>query len=213
VPGLPVAGILLAAGTSSRMGANKLLLEIDGETHETVVRRAARLGLAGGLAPLVVVLGHEAERVGREFDGQSAGRLRVVVNADYATGIASSLRRGMAALPAGCAAVVVLLADMPRVTSAMIAELVARYRVTRAPLVVSEYQGVHAPPTLYDASLFSELRGLSDEHCARRVVRRHRAEAEVLSWPAAALADLDVPEDLERLQPGPSTDPASVAAG
>ncbi|HXO19647.1 MAG TPA: nucleotidyltransferase family protein [Thermoanaerobaculia bacterium] len=194
----PVAGILLAAGTSSRMGSNKLLFEFEGES---LLRRAARRALAGGLAPLLVVLGHQAERA-REEIADLAGQ--VVVNPDYEQGITSSLQAGVAALtqttpiaPAARAAVV-MLADMPFVTAEMIAGLVARYRETAAPLVISDYGGVTAPPMLYDRALFGEILNMTGG-CGKQVVKRHRGEAEVLSWPPAALADLDLPDDWARL--------------
>jgi molybdenum cofactor cytidylyltransferase len=190
----PVAGILLAAGTSSRMGCNKLLFELGGES---VLRGAARRALAGGLDPLLVVLGHQCERASQELDGLGC---RVVINPDYDQGIISSLKAGVAALPPGPAAAAVMLADMPLVSAAMISDLVARYRATGAPLVVSDYEGVHAPPMLYDRALFGELLAMTGGGCGRQVVKRHRAEAQVLSWPAAALADLDVPEDYARMR-------------
>jgi len=190
----PVAGVVLAAGASTRMGENKLLLRLDGEA---LVARTARRAAAAGLEPVVVVLGHEAELVGRELDGIAC---RAVLNAEHATGQASSFRAGIAAVPGDAPAAVILLADMPHVTVEMIAKLVARYRRTRAPLVVSEYGGVHAPPTLYDRSLFAEIRGMSGDGCGRQVVRRHRAEAEAVTWPAEWLADLDEPGDLDRLR-------------
>jgi molybdenum cofactor cytidylyltransferase len=190
----PVAGILLAAGTSSRMGSNKLLFELEGES---VLRGAARRALAGGLSPLLVVLGHQAERAEQELAGLPC---RVVVNPYFEQGINSSLKTGVAALPAEAAAAMVMLADMPFVTPEMIAGLVARYRGTEAPLVISDYEGVNAPPMLYDRSLFGELLAMTGEGCGRQVVKRHRHEAEVLSWPAAALADIDVPEDYARVR-------------
>jgi molybdenum cofactor cytidylyltransferase len=189
-----VAGILLAAGTSSRMGCNKLLFDLAGES---VLQGAARRAQAGGLAPLLVVLGHQAETAQQELDGIDC---QVVINPDYEQGIASSLKAGVAALPPGAPAAIVLLADMPLVTETMIAALVARYRATRAPLVISDYEGVYAPPMLYDRSLFAELLAMSGGGCGRQVVKRHRGEAQVLNWPAAALADLDVPEDYARLR-------------
>lgn len=189
-----VAGILLAAGTSSRMGANKLFLELEGET---LLRRAARRALEGGLSPLVVVLGHEAERARTELAGLP---LSVVLNPDYERGITTSIAVGLAAVPEQARAAVVLLADMPFVTPGMIAALVARYRTAGARLVLSDYQGVSAPPILYERSLFDELAALSGGSCGQRVVKRHRHEAEVLAWPASALADLDVREDYERLR-------------
>jgi molybdenum cofactor cytidylyltransferase len=188
----PVAGILLAAGTSSRMGSNKLLFTLDGES---VLRGAAKRALAGGLSPLLVVLGHEAERAERELDGLGC---RVVINPDYEAGINSSLKSGVAALPADVAGAMVLLADMPYVTAEMIAGLIQRFRTTEAPLVISDYDGVNAPPMLYDRSLFSELLAMTGEGCGRQVVKRHRDEAEVLAWPASALTDLDVPDDYVR---------------
>jgi molybdenum cofactor cytidylyltransferase len=192
--GRPVAGILLAAGTSSRMGCNKLLFELAGES---VLRGAAQRALAGGLKPLLVVLGHQCERASQELDGLGC---QVVINPDYDQGITSSLKAGVAALPPGTAAAAVMLADMPLVSAEMIAGLVARYRATGAPLVVSDYEGVHAPPMLYDRALFAELLAMTGGGCGRQVVKRHRAEAQVLSWPAAALADLDVPEDYARMR-------------
>jgi molybdenum cofactor cytidylyltransferase len=173
------------------MGRNKLLLEIGGES---LLRRAARRALAGGLSPLLVVLGHQAERAREELAGLPC---TAVINPLYGQGIASSLRAGVAALPAGARAAMVLLADMPFVTPEMISVLAGRYRATRAPLVVSDYAGVDAPPTLYDRSLFGEL--LETAGGGKQVVQRHHAEAEVVVWPAAALADLDVPEDFRRL--------------
>jgi molybdenum cofactor cytidylyltransferase len=176
------------------MGQNKLLLRVDGEA---LVARAARRAAAAGLDPVLVVLGHEADRVGQELDGVVCRR---VLNPDHGTGQASSFRAGVGAVPAEAPAAVVLLADMPHVTVEMIAALVARYRQTGAALVVSEYGGVHAPPTLYDRSLFDEIRGMSGDGCGRQVVRRHRGEAEVVPWPAERLADLDEPKDLEQLR-------------
>jgi len=189
----PVAGILLAAGTSSRMGSNKLLFELDGES---VLRGAARRALAGGLSPLLVILGHQEEKARQELDGLPC---QVVVNPNYEQGITSSLKAGVAALPDGVQAAMVMLADMPFVTAEMLAGLIDRYRSTGAPLAISDYEGVNAPPMLYDRSLFGELLTMTEEGCGRQVVKRHRHEAEVLAWPAAALADLDVPEDYERV--------------
>ena len=189
----PVAGILLAAGTSSRMGRNKMLFELNGES---VLRGAARRALAAGLSPLLVVLGHEAEKSRAELDDLPC---QIVINPNYEQGINSSLKAGISAVPAGTQAAVVMLADMPFVTPEMIAGLIDRYRKSEAPLVISDYEGVNAPPMLYDKSLFDELLAMTGEGCGRQVVRRHREEAEVLPWPVSALADIDVPEDYERL--------------
>ena len=187
-----VAGVVLAAGASSRMGENKLLLRLDGEA---LVARAVRRAAEAGLDPVLVVLGHDAARVERALKGCAC---RVVVNAAHATGQDSSFRAGIAAVPPAASAAVVLLADMPHVSVDMLAALLERHRATGAALVVSDYGGVKAPPTLYGRALFSEIVG--GRGCGRDVVRRHRAEAEAVAFPAERLADLDEPSDVERLR-------------
>lgn len=192
-----VAGVVLAAGSSSRMGQNKLLLDLGGET---VVRRAVRSATEAGLDPVVVVLGHDAARVQAELCGLSC---RSVVNPHHAEGVRTSLQLGIREVAADAPALVVVLSDMPFVTAAMIRTLAERHRETGAPLVISRYGDargaapVDAPPILYDRSLFSELLAMTGERCAKRVVGRHRDEAAILCWPEQALRDIDVAEDYE----------------
>jgi molybdenum cofactor cytidylyltransferase len=178
MPTSAVAGIVLAAGVSSRMGRDKRLLEINGET---LVRRAARRAIEGGLSPLIVVLDRPLE----ELAGLPC---HIVINPDARRGMASSIDAGLRSIPASAPAAMIVLADMPSVTPEMIRTMIARYEATRAPLVVSEYGGVDAPPIIYDRSLFAE-------GCGQHIVRRHRGRAEIVPWPAAALVDLDEPDD------------------
>jgi molybdenum cofactor cytidylyltransferase len=189
----PVAGIVLAAGSSTRMGRNKMLMELGGQP---LVRRAVSAALEAGLDSVLVVLGHEADRVREALAGLPC---RTVVNPDHAQGVRLSLQTGVRALPADAAAAVVMLADMPFVTGAMVRAVVERYRQGTAPLVVSEYGDVNAPPTLYDRSLFEELLTMTGEGCGKQVVKRHKGEAALLAWPEAALSDIDLPEDYERI--------------
>lgn len=188
-----VAAVVLAAGSSTRMGRNKLLLDLGGEA---VVRRAVRAALEAALDPVVVVLGHEAERVRAELEGLSC---RAVVNARHGEGASTSLRAGVAEVPGEASALIVVLADMPFVTAAMLRAMVDRYAATRAPVVVSRYGDVEAPPTLFDRSIFPELGDVTGDRCARQVARRHEEEGLVVAWPAEALQDLDVAEDYARL--------------
>lgn len=201
-----VAGIVLAAGSSTRMGSNKLLLELDGEP---VVRRAARTASAAGLDPVVVVTGHEHEAVTARLHDLG---VTSVNNTEHAKGTHTSVAAGVSALSPSllgksalgasapgndCAAAIVILADMPFVTAAMLRELVALYDRSRPPLVVSRYGGeVTAPPILYDRSLFGELTRM-DARCGRAVVRRHLASAVMADWPADASRDLDIPADYD----------------
>jgi molybdenum cofactor cytidylyltransferase len=189
-----VAGVVLAAGLSTRMGENKMLLQLGGRT---LVRRAVATALAGGLDPVLVVVGHERERVEKELTGL---RCTPVFNAEYARGIHASLKSGIAALPDETPAAAVLLGDMPLVTDEMVRALVEAFRHASAPLAISVYGEVVAPPIVYGKALFPELRAIDGDGCGKRVVKRHRAEALELRWPEETLTDLDLPQDLERIR-------------
>ena len=191
-----MAGVLLAAGSSRRMGSNKLLLPFEGET---LLRRSARRAAEAGLSPLVVVLGHEADRAAAALAGLPCV---LVLNPEHARGMNGSIRTGVGAVPEGTAAAVVLLADMPFVTSEMIGSVVDRYRASEARVVAATYGGVPAPPMLYDRSLFPEFADLEGDGCGKRVFKRHREEAATVPLSPEALLDLDEPGDVERARAG-----------
>ena len=173
------------------MGHNKLFVRLQGES---LLRRAVRTALTAGLEPVLVVLGHESARAQAELAGLEC---TPVLNPHYAEGIHTSLRAGIAAVPAEVSGALVMLGDMPFVTRDMLQAVVSRYRASSAPLVVSNYEGIDAPPTLYDKSLFSELGALQGEGCGKKVVKRHRDQCLEVAWPASALRDMDVPADVD----------------
>lgn len=189
-----IAGVVLAAGSSTRMGRNKLLLSLGGEP---MVRRTVRATLQVGLEPVVVVLGHESDHVRVAISGLGC---RTVLNPDHAQGVRLSVQVGIREVSAEARAAVVILADMPFVTAAMIRALADRYREGTSLLVSSQYGDVNAPPTLYDRSVFSEMLAITGEGCGKQVVRRHLHEAAIVTWPAASLADIDLPEEYERIR-------------
>jgi len=176
------------------MGKNKMLLELAGET---LVRRAAKRALGAGLAPVVVVIGHEAARLRAELKDLS---LELVVNPDYTGPTSGSLHRGLNTLGADVDAVVVVLGDMVHVTVDSLALLVAAARGTAAPLVVSRYGDVTAPPLLFRRTLFGELLAWTGEGCGKAVVQAHKHEAMYVDRPEALLVDVDTPEDFEAVQ-------------
>ena len=188
-----IAGIVLAAGLGSRMGRNKMLIDLQGRS---VVRRAVETATAARLSPVLVVMGHEHERVEADLNGLLYSK---VINPDYAQGMNTSLRAGIAAVPDDCAGALVMLADMPLVDARMLTDLCTAFRNKQSPLVVSTYDGVVAPPIVYGRALFAELLSLRAEDCGKRVVKAHRAEALELAWPASALTDLDLPADVDRV--------------
>lgn len=191
------AGIVLAAGASSRMAAlgNKLLLDVDGEP---MVRRVVRRALEAGLSPVVVVVGHQSALVDDALDGLPA---TFAGNADYRGPTSGSLHAGLRTLGSDIDAAVVMLGDMVHVTTAMLTRLVEAAQGTPAPLVVSRYgeDGVLAPPLLFRRALWPELLAWHGEGCGKAVVQAHRAEAVMLDWPAAALRDIDTPADYEEI--------------
>lgn len=185
-----VAGIVLAAGSSTRMGRNKLLLDVGGET---LIRRAVRLAVEAGLDPVILVTGRFREAAEREVEDL---RCTPVFNPDHEAGIQTSVARGVAATPEACRAAVVMLPDMPFVTAHMVRTLVERHAETGAPLVASRYGDVNAPPILYGHGLFGEVSRMR-AGCGREVVRRHHERAVHMDWPAERLRDLDRPDEYE----------------
>lgn len=196
--GVRVAGVILAAGASRRMGRNKMLLQLQGES---LIRRAAGRALAAGLSPVVVVIGHDAERVRAELQDVP---VEFAVNPDYAGPTSGSLHKGLGRLGPDVDAVVVMLGDMVRVSTETLMMLVAAARGTDAPLVVSRYGDVTAPPLLFRRALFPELLAWTGEGCGKAVVQAHRGDAMYINRPVALLADVDTPQDFEAAQRGSS---------
>jgi len=193
---LRVAGVVLAAGASRRMGPgrNKMLLELAGEP---LVRRAARRALAAGLAPVVVVLGHEADRARAAL---AELPVKIARNPDFTGPTSASLHAALDLLGGDVDAVVVLLGDMVHVSAAALSELVSRAHTSDAPLVVSRYGDVTAPPLLFRRALFGELRAWTGEGCGKAVVQAHQREALYVDRGPEMLVDVDTPEDFQKAQ-------------
>jgi len=188
-----IAAVLLAAGQSRRMGGpNKLLEEVGGKP---LVRRAAEAVLASRAGPLVVVTGHHRERVEAVLAGLP---VRFVHNPDYAEGLSTSLRTGIAALPAEADAAIVCLGDMPRIDAALIDRMVAAFDPEKGALiVVPTAQGKRGNPVLWARRFFAELQALAGDVGARHLIGQHAdAVAEVAADGGAVFADVDTPEAL-----------------
>jgi molybdenum cofactor cytidylyltransferase len=190
---LRIAGIVLGAGASRRMGGsiNKLLLPIEGEP---MVRCAVRQATEARLEPIVVVTGHEPDRVAMALEGLDC---TFVQNPDYTGPTSTSLHAALRSLDDSISAALVMLGDMVRVTSDMVHAVADAARTSGAPLVVSRYgdDGVLAPPLLFCRALWPELLAWTGEGCGKSVAKAHLHEAFVLDWPAESLFDVDTPED------------------
>jgi molybdenum cofactor cytidylyltransferase len=183
-----VAGIVLAAGASRRLGRPKPLLVLAGQT---LLARAVAAQLEAGLDPVVVVLGHAADEVRASAGLPADARLRIVVNPDWGEGMASSLLSGLEACD-DADAVVLALADQPDTDAARVRAVVEAWD-GEAPLVVPEADGRPSHPVLFAKAVYGELRALRGDVGGRAVVERHRASA--IRVPLPALRDVDTEDD------------------
>ena len=188
-----VAGVILAAGQSRRMGKlNKLVAEIDGTP---MVVRTTDSVLASKADPVITVVGHEAERVRTALGARA---VTIVDNPDYADGLSSSLRRAIAALPDDVDGVVVCLADMPDVTPAHIDRLIAAFDpASERAICVPTFNGKRGNPVLWAKQFFNEMTEVAGDVGARQLIGAH-AEAlyEVAMPDSGVLVDIDTPEAL-----------------
>lgn len=197
-----IAGVLLAAGQSERMGQPKLLLPWQGIP---LVRHAALIALEAQLDELVVVVGHASDRVAAVLTDLP---LRVVVNEAFAAGQSTSVAAGIAALVPTMDAAVVLLADHPLLQPTTITALVETYTTTLAAIVVPRYNGRRGNPVLFSNALFNELGKLGGDQGARSLFTRY---AELIQWVDVAdegiLLDVDTPAMYQALLDRPSALP------
>jgi molybdenum cofactor cytidylyltransferase len=190
-----VAAIVLAAGQSRRMGPdNKLLAPIDGRPMITHVVDAM---LASRASPVIVVTGHEAERV-RAALGDRKVEWRH--NPDYAEGLSTSLRAGLDALPE-VEGVLIALGDMPRIKEGQIDRLIAAFNPTEGRAIcVPTVRGKRGNPVLFATRFLPEMREIGGDVGARHLIGAHAEEVvEIEMDDDAALLDIDTPDALAAL--------------
>jgi molybdenum cofactor cytidylyltransferase len=195
--GRQVAAVVLAAGRSTRMGAiNKLIAEIGGKP---LVRIAAEQALASHASPVIVVTGHEKEKVEKALAGLP---VRFAHNRDYADGLGSSLRTGIATLPKEIDGVVICLGDMPQVDAGLVDKLIAAFDPDKGALVVvPSIDGHRGNPVVWSRRFFPDLMAVQGDVGARGLIGSY-AEA-VVEVPVAgqgALTDVDTPESLSAVK-------------
>lgn len=190
-----VGAVILAAGSSSRMGTPKQTLQFQGNS---LLRRAALAALGAGCRPIVVVMGAHADLCRRELDGL---HVHEAFNAGWETGMASSVRAGMerlVSIDADVVAAVLLLCDQPHVTSDVISGLLAAHHATGRPLIASAYRGTFGVPALFSRTLFNELTQLQGTSGAKEIIKRHASDAQFLPFPEGGV-DVDTPDDFSSL--------------
>ncbi|MFZ0236910.1 MAG: molybdopterin-binding/glycosyltransferase family 2 protein [Xanthobacteraceae bacterium] len=195
--GRSIAAVVLAAGRSSRMGgSNKLLAQIGGRP---LLRMVVEAALASQARPVLVVTGHQRERVESALADLP---VTFVHNPDYAEGLGTSLKAGIAALPAEVDGVVVCLGDMPQVDAALINRLIGAIDPDKGALVaVPTIDGKRGNPVVWSRRFFPDLMAVEGDVGARHLIGRYgEAVVEVPVSGAAALTDIDTPQALEALK-------------
>ncbi|MEJ2377805.1 MAG: molybdopterin-binding/glycosyltransferase family 2 protein [Pseudolabrys sp.] len=192
-----IAALVLAAGRSTRMGAvNKLIAEIGGKP---LVRIAAEQALASQASPVIVVTGHERDKVEAALAGLP---VRFVHNPDYAEGLGTSLKAGIAAVPNDPDGVIVCLGDMPQVSAALINKLLAAFDPEKGELVVvPSIKGRRGNPVLWSRRFFPDLMQIQGDIGARHLIGSYtEAVVDVPVGGEAALIDVDTPESLSAVK-------------
>ncbi|MDR2240861.1 MAG: molybdopterin-binding/glycosyltransferase family 2 protein [Zoogloeaceae bacterium] len=190
-----VAALVLAAGRSARMGGvNKLFAELDGVP---LLLRAVNAALASKAASVTVVLGHEAERAEALLAGCN---VNIVRNPDYADGMSTSLRAGLAALPDAATAAVVLLADMPRISAVHVDRLIDAHDAARPAILAPRKDGRRGNPVLWPREFFPAMRAVRGDQGARGVLDAHAERIRFIEFDDDAIhADIDTPDNLHAL--------------
>jgi molybdenum cofactor cytidylyltransferase len=194
-----VAAIILAAGRSTRMGGpNKLLAELGGKALVRIVTEQALASKAKGV---IVVTGHQAEQVEQALQGL---KVKFVRNPDFASGLASSVKTGIAAVAENADGAVVCLGDMPLIDAHLIDRLIEAFAPDRGNLIaVPVSDGRRGNPVLWSRRFFNELMTLDGDIGARHLIARHgEAVAEVPVEGHGAFLDIDTPQALEDAQRG-----------
>lgn len=192
-----IAALVLAAGRSSRMApANKLLIEVDGVP---MARRAVDAALASQAVATIAVIGNEAARVRQAFAGCD---IAIVENPDFAAGLSSSLRAGLASLPDDIDGVLVLLGDMPRITAAHLDRLIAAFAPDEGRAIcIPTHRAKRGNPILWDARFLPDMRTLDGDQGARGLIGRHADQVCEVEMPDdAVLLDVDTPGALAALR-------------
>ncbi len=198
-----VAAIILAAGRSTRMGGpNKLLAELSGKK---LVRIVTEQALASKASEVIVVTGHQADLIEQALRGvqgprgPQGPRVKFVRNPDFAGGLASSVKAGIAAVSAEADSAVICLGDMPLIDSGLIDRLIENFAPDQGHLIVVPVaDSRRGNPVLWSRRFFKELMTLDGDIGARHLIASHaEAVAEVPVEGNGAFLDIDTPQALE----------------
>ena len=187
--------VILAAGSSSRLGKPKQLLQYDGKN---LLQKAVDAAVNSNADTVVVVLGAKADSISNEID---KSKTHLVENKEWEEGMASSVRLGLSTLQKispSTDAVIFMVCDQPHVSSVLINDLINTQKQTGKPIVTCNYGDAIGPPALFHKSLFPELMKLKGDVGARKVIQQHQDEVAAVSFSKGSI-DIDTEDDYNAL--------------
>ncbi len=183
--------VLLAAGSSSRMGQSKQLLEIDGEQ---LLLRSTKIALLAAAEKVLVVLG--ANELAHRKIIQNLP-VEIIANENWQKGMGSSLKKGLNELHSTTPeldAALVMVCDQPLLTTQHLNQIIEKFELTKSPVVASFYAGMAGVPALFAKSIFEKLLNVQDKEGAKKIIQLHKELVESVDFPQGSI-DLDTPED------------------
>lgn len=189
--------VVLAAGKSTRMKENKLLLNVDGET---LIERVVSTAIRSNADEALVVLGYEAEKIREKLQRLEC---KIVVNSIYEKGQSSSVKAGLSAISGPAEAMMVLPADIALIEAVSINRVIDEYRRTKSRIVIASHQHQSGHPILIDRALFPEVSEIDEETLGlKAVINRHKAEVDYVDVGAEdVLVDIDTQEEFDKYFP------------
>jgi molybdenum cofactor cytidylyltransferase len=187
--------IILAAGASTRLGQPKQNLVFQ---NKTLLQNAIEAGLASGCRPMVVVLGANADKIHLPIEHEDVD---ILINKDWAEGMASSIRLAIKHVEKDAAVkgAIIMLCDQPYVNVELLERLQKKQLETEKPIIACIYNYVIGVPALFDRLLFDDLRSLTGNEGAKKIIKDHQSDVATVLF-EKGIIDIDTMEDYERLK-------------
>ncbi|MBS1682106.1 MAG: nucleotidyltransferase family protein [Bacteroidetes bacterium] len=188
-----ITAVILAAGSSSRMGQSKQLLKIN---EKSLVKKTVEEVIKSGVDRTFIVLGSDNQAIQKELE---AVRLEVVFNPEWNKGIGSSIKCGLAEAMKSpeLNAVIFSVCDQPLLRAFHVKKLIYEYTNSRNQIVASRYAGSDGVPALFDRSMFTKLMRIADQAGAKKIIEQNSTLVKSIDFPDG-LIDLDTPKDYQQ---------------
>jgi molybdenum cofactor cytidylyltransferase len=189
-----LAIIVLAAGSSSRLGQSKQLLAIKGEP---LLLKSVNVAIASGVKKIVVVLGANDLAHRQVINGLP---VEIIYNPTWQKGMGSSLKAGLSYLletNPNLKAAITMVCDQPLISASHLKKLMESFEQTKSPIVASFYSGSAGVPVLFAKSVFENILSINDTHGAKKILQQHLGLVSTIDFPDGAL-DIDTKADIEK---------------